>query len=53
VAEHLRPVQEKYAKIAADKAYLEQTYRAGAEKAKNLSKRTLAKVYKKVGLMDN
>ena len=51
VAEHLRPVQEEYARISADTAHLEGVYRAGAEKARGLGGRTLAKVYKKVGLL--
>lgn len=51
VAEHLRPVRENYAKLIADKAYLESVYRAGAEKASALAERTMKKVYKKVGLI--
>ena len=51
VAEHLRPMQEAYAKIYADKAYLSGVYRKGAEQALGISKRTLQKVYKKVGLI--
>lgn len=51
VVELLRPVRENYERLIADKAYLEQCYQAGAEKAANLAQRTLKKVYKKVGLV--
>ena len=51
VAGHLRPIQEEYARIAADKAYLESIYKAGAERACGISRRILQKVYKKVGLL--
>ncbi|MCL2579953.1 MAG: tryptophan--tRNA ligase [Oscillospiraceae bacterium] len=51
VAEHLRPMQEQYAKIFADKAYLTEIYKQGAERALTISKRTMQKVYKKVGLV--
>jgi tryptophanyl-tRNA synthetase len=36
-----------------DKAYLEATYKAGAEIAARISDRTLTKVKKKVGLLAN
>ena len=36
-----------------DKAYLEETYKAGAEIAQRISDRTLTKVKKKVGLLAN
>ncbi len=51
VAEELREVRENFKRLSADKAYLEQMYRAGAEKAAAVSARTLAKVKKKVGLL--
>ncbi|MEG0570909.1 MAG: tryptophan--tRNA ligase, partial [Oscillospiraceae bacterium] len=51
VAEHLRPVRDNFEKISADKAYLEQCYKSGAEKASMFSQRTLDKVYKKVGFI--
>jgi tryptophanyl-tRNA synthetase len=51
VAEELRPVREKYNELMKDKAYLEQCYRAGADKALHFSQRTLDKVYKKVGFL--
>ncbi len=47
----LREVRENFKRYIADKAYLEQVYRAGAEKAAAISARTMTKVKKKVGLL--
>ena len=49
VVEHLRPIQERYADYSKNKDYLEQCYRASAEKALAISLRTLRKVMKKIG----
>ena len=38
-------------KILADKDYLDNVLKEGAEKAERLAYRTLGKVYKKVGLV--
>ena len=51
VAETLRPVRERFDAYMKDKAYLEQCYKAGAERALALSQRTLDKVYKKIGFL--
>ena len=51
VAEELRPVRENYKRLRDDKAYLEECYRSGAEKASHIAQRTLKKVYKKCGLI--
>lgn len=51
VVELLRPIQDRYSRLMADKAYLEECYRQGAEKAMKISGRTLQKVYKKVGFI--
>ncbi|MBC8571026.1 tryptophan--tRNA ligase [Zongyangia hominis] len=51
VAEHLRPVREKFDALIKDKAYLEECYAKGAERALAISQRTLDKVYKKVGFL--
>lgn len=51
VAEELRPVREMYDRLMNDKAYLEECYRSGAEKALRISQRTLDKVYKKIGFL--
>ncbi len=50
VVNELKPVQETYAKLINDKAYLNECAKKGAESALRLSYRTLAKVQKKVGL---
>ena len=49
VAGCFRPIQQRHKELMADKAYLEQCYRQGAEKAASIAGRTLEKVYKKVG----
>ena len=46
----LQPLQERYHRIVADKAYLTEIMEHGAEKAARAAYRTLNKVYKKVGL---
>src|SRR5699024_9647029 len=51
VVEHLRPIQERFAKLIKDKAYLEKCYTENAEKAARIAYRTLAKVMKKVGFL--
>lgn len=51
VAEYLRPVQESFARLMADKGYLESCYRKGAEQAQRISSRTLEKVKKKIGFV--
>lgn len=51
VVEELREVRENFKRYIADRAYLEQVYREGAEKAAAISARTMAKVRKKLGLL--
>lgn len=51
VIETLRPVREESDRLLKDKAYLEQVYRDGAEKASYIANKTLRKVYKKVGFL--
>ncbi len=51
VAEHLRPVRERYNDLMNNKDYLVECYRKGAEQAERIARRTLDKVYKKVGLL--
>ena len=46
----LEPVQSEHKRLMADKAYLEQVMREGAERAAAIANRTLRKVHKKVGL---
>ena len=52
VVEFLRPVQAEYRKIAADKAYLQSVLKTGAEKAAYAARKTLSKVYRKVGFLE-
>lgn len=51
VIEELRPVQEKFKALMADKAYLNACAAKGAQTATAISGRTLDKVMKKVGLL--
>ena len=51
VVEMLRPIREEASRIVADHAYLESVYRLGAEKASAIARRTLDKVYKKLGFV--
>ncbi len=51
VVETLRPVRERYEKLVADKAYLEECYRKADEIALNISMRTLTKAKKKIGFV--
>ena len=52
VVEELRPIRERYEQLIADKAYLESIMKTNAEKAAYLARRTLSKVYRKVGFLD-
>lgn len=51
VVEGLAPIQEKYKELIENKDYLEEIYKAGAEKAERQARRTLQKVYRKVGFI--
>lgn len=51
VIDTLAPIQAEYARILADKAYVDGVLREGAEKASRLAHRTVQKVYKKVGFL--
>ncbi|MGL5328293.1 MAG: tryptophan--tRNA ligase, partial [Peptostreptococcaceae bacterium] len=48
----LNPIREKYLELLKDKAYLEKVYAEGAQKAERQARKTLRKVYKKVGLIE-
>ncbi len=50
VIEALTPIQERYNQIITDKAYLQKVMTEGAEKASYISRKTLGKVRRKVGL---
>lgn len=51
VADHLKPVRDEFARLMDDKAYLVECYTNGAKKALDISKRTMDKVYHKVGFI--
>ena len=53
VADHLKPVRDEFARLIADKAYLKECYTAGAQMALNVSRKTVAKAYRKVGFVDS
>lgn len=49
VADRLAPVQAEQAKLLADKTYLEEVLKSGAERAARVANKTLNKVYRKIG----
>lgn len=49
VADKLAPVQAEQKRLLADKKYLSEVLSAGAERAFKAARRTLSKVYRKVG----
>ena len=49
VVDVLRPLQERYAELSKDKAYIDSVIKNNAEKAQYFSNKTLRKVQKKVG----
>ena len=51
VVELLRPIREKTEEILKDKAYLEDVYTDGAQRAQRIARKTLDKVYRKVGFV--
>ena len=51
VIEALRPIREEATRILADKAYVDEVLKNGAERASRLANRTVSKVYRKVGLL--
>jgi len=52
VIELLRPIREETEKLHADKSYLENVFKNGAEKASLTANKTLRKVYKKIGFIE-
>ena len=48
-ADGLEGVRNEYARLVKDKAYLEDVMKKGAETASYLARKTLSKVYRKVG----
>ena len=52
VADHLEPVRTEYARLSADKQYLLDCMKTGSEQAYRITRKTLSKVYRKVGFLD-
>ena len=51
VIEGLRPTRENYERIIADKDYLASVMKDGAERAGYIARRTMSKVFKKLGFV--
>ena len=51
VVELLRPIREKTEELLRNKDYLESVYHEGAQKAAYQARKTLDKVYRKVGFV--
>jgi len=51
VAGELKPIQEKYNELINQKDYLDSLLKDSAQRAERIARKTLAKVYKKVGLV--
>ena len=51
VVEELRPVQENFKRLMADKAYLTECQKKGAERAARIAQRTIDKAMKKIGFV--
>ena len=49
VADALAPIRAEQARLLADKEYLRSVMKAGSESAARMARRTLSKVYRKVG----
>ena len=47
----VEPIQTEQKRLAADKSYLESVLKKGAEQAEQIARRTLDKVYRKIGLI--
>ena len=50
-ADGLAPVREEFARLIADKGYLEGIMKAGAEEASYYARRTMSKVRRKIGVV--
>ena len=50
VAEHLKPIQEKYEYYLSNKDYLKEIYTKSEQTASFIASKTMFKVYKKLGL---
>ena len=50
-ADGLAPVQTEFKRLMADKAYLETIMRENADQASYIARKTLSKVYRKIGFI--
>ncbi len=48
----LKPVQDRFKEIRGDKSYLAEIYRDGAARASYLARKTMSKVYRKMGFVN-
>ena len=48
----LRPVQEEFARLSADRAFLESVMKSGADEAAYYARKTLSKVRRKLGFVN-
>ena len=51
-ADALAPVRDEFARLIADKAYLESVMKTGAERAAAVARRTMSKVRRKIGFVN-
>jgi tryptophanyl-tRNA synthetase len=51
VAEFIKPIRTRFEEIRADQTYLETVLKRGGEAARGRARKTLSKVYKKVGFV--
>ena len=49
VVELLRPIQAEYTHVLTDRAYLDALMKSGAERAQRAARKTVNKVYHKMG----
>jgi len=49
--DYLSPIQSRYSEIINEKSYLESVLNKGAEEANYRARKTVAKVYRKVGFI--
>jgi tryptophanyl-tRNA synthetase len=52
VADYIAPIRNKFEEIRKDKKHLNEIMKIGAEKARATARKTLRKVYKKVGFLE-
>ena len=51
-ADALAPVRDEFARLIADKAYIESVMKTGAERAAAVARRTMSKVRRKIGFVN-